>query len=33
MVNTIGKTIQVELNAGENVFVFIQNVSGSVSYR
>lgn len=31
--NTIGKTVQVELNAGEKVFVFIQNVSGSVSYR
>ena len=30
---TIGKTVKVELNAGENVFVFIQNVSGSVSYR
>ncbi|MEI2471652.1 hypothetical protein V8V75_19145 [Peribacillus frigoritolerans] len=23
----------MELNAGEKVFVFIQNVSGSVSYR
>lgn len=31
--NTIGKTVQVELNAGEKVIVFIQNVSGSVSYR